>query len=93
MQLDAVIRDTKVELLTAFIARFGEAALDLCAAAAARMAVDQELAARVRRRHAWLGEQYVALGAADTLATAAAAGRRALLVILLLESGTRFFAA
>jgi len=93
MREQTVTRDAAMETLAGFIARFGEEALDLCAAVADRMAVDLELAARVRRRHAWLGEQYVALGAADTLATAAAAGRRALLVILLLESGTRFFAA
>lgn len=81
------------ETLAEFIARFGEAALDLCATVRERMAANPGLAACVSERHASLAAQYVQLGAATDLATAQAAGRRAMLIVLLLESEARFFAA
>ncbi|HLZ73165.1 MAG TPA: hypothetical protein VKV26_24945 [Dehalococcoidia bacterium] len=81
------------EALSGFTARFGQAALDLCAATVHRMAHEPELIARVRRRHELLGVQYLELGAASTAATAGAAGQRGMLVALLLESDARFFAA
>lgn len=85
--------DSAAAVCAEFVDRFGEIALDLCAAIGARLDGDQDLAARVAHRHALLAEEYAALGGAASLATAQAAGRRAWLVVLLLEGGDRFFAA
>ena len=81
------------DTIAAFTARFGPEALDLCGTVVERLATDPDLAARVAHRHALLAAQSAVLGAAHTLATARAAGRRAMLVVLLLECGERFFAA
>jgi hypothetical protein len=85
--------DTDPDAIMAFTATFGQAALDRCAAVAERLISDPDLVARVTRRHAALAEHYAALGAAQTVATARAAGRRAMLLVLLLESEDRFFTA
>jgi hypothetical protein len=78
------------EAFVAFTACFGPEALNQCAAMVGRMTADSALAARVTDRHAQLAEQYAALNEGCSLATARLAGHRAMLVVLLLESGDRY---